>query len=432
MNVNKIVAKLTEFDKQSFKEFDTYKIGRFFAVSYDELMHHYQSEKSYFRLFLKTIVRCFTQDYNYYFSDEVENMIVVFYSHEHARRPDYVNFMKDSVSLIDHYYLLTGNDTRKRARCFGSAIKNLFLLPSWYRTICSVEEDKFNRMYLLSKISSAYRWKKYLDKNMKALGRIKGLVTIFDAREYENILTQYVMQKGIKTATLQHGYFPVISNERGYLAIPYTGFVSDEFWAWGEYSCENAVMSGMLPQSCRAVGYPKTFKRIVDKTPKRDLMGIILDGGENLLPYNEAILTIAVEVAKKNNLKVVLKPHPHDKFDYTNMMGDFDNYEFSHESIFDYGRKVDFSLCYASSAYIDLMAMGASVFRYRKETSENSYSRLNDKDTFTNASELDNLIQMSDNHISDENRKALLGDLNNIKKQYNEAAQKLFYNNSDV
>jgi len=432
MNVDKITAKLTEFDKQSFKEFENYKTGRFFAVSYDEIMHHYQSEKSYFRLILKTIVRCFIQDYNYNFSDKAENTIVVFYSHEHARRPDYVNFMKDSAALLDNSYLLTGRDTRKRAKCIGCAIKNLFLLPNWYRTICRVEEDKYNRLYILSKISSAYRWKKYLDKNKEMLCKIKGLVTIFDAREYENILTQYVMQQGIKTATLQHGYFPVISNERGYLAIPYTGFVSDEFWAWGEYSCENAVISGMNPLLCKAVGYPKSFKRIDCEKQQREIMGIILDGGENLLPYNKAILTIAVDVAKKNNLKIVLKPHPHDKYDYTTLMGDFDNYEFSHESIFDYGRKVDFSLSYASSAYIDLMAMGATVFRYRKENCENSYSRLNDIDTFTNTTELENLILKSDSHINDDNRKSLLGDLNNIKQQYNEAAHKLFYNNSNV
>ena len=55
MNVNEILVKLGKFDKQSFKEFDNYRMGRFFAVTYDEILHHYQSEKNYFRLLLKTI-----------------------------------------------------------------------------------------------------------------------------------------------------------------------------------------------------------------------------------------------------------------------------------------------------------------------------------------------------------------------------------------
>ncbi len=426
MTVKDVLEKLEKFDGLAFKGLEGYRMGRYFAVTYDEIIHHYQSEKNCFRLLIKTILRCFLRDYKYDFTKEMHGKILLFYSHEHARRKDYVNFMTDVSRLLDDTYLFTGKDTPFKIKIGKTAIGNLLKLAGWYRQICKIETNKLNKVYLLSKVSLAYRWKKELEYNWDTLKDIRGLVTIFDAREYENILTQFLKSNGKRTATLQHGFFPVISEQRGYLAIASTGFVSDEFWAWGEFSCENAVLSGLPRNICKPVGYPKSFKERSGDIDDTKAMGIVLDGGESLLPYNKAIISIALDVAKKYNLKIVLKPHPNDKYDYVAWLGDYKNYEISHETIFDFGNKVNFSLCYASSAYIDLMAMGALIFRYRKDGIENCYSRLANVDTFCDADELNALILSNDVHVNDENRNTLLGDLSKNKQAYNNAAIKLF------
>lgn len=426
MTVKEVLEKLEKFNALTFNGLEDYRMGCYFAVTYDEIMHNYQSEKNCFRLLIKTILRCFLRDYKYDFTKETHGKILLFYSHEHARRKDYVNFMSDVSRLLDDSYLFTGKDTSFKIKIGRTSWGNLLKLVGWYKQICKIETNTINKVYLLSKVSLAYRWKKEIENNWSILKEIRGLVTIFDAREYENILTQFLKINGKRTATLQHGFFPVISEQRGYLAIAATGLVSDEYWAWGEFSCENAVLSGLPSNICKPVGYPKSFKKRSGDIVDTQIMGIVLDGGESLLPYNKIIISIALEVAKKSNLKIVLKPHPNDKYDYVALLGDYRNYEISHETIFVFGNKVDFSLCYASSAYIDLMAMGALIFRYRKDGIENCYSRLANVDTFCDADELSALLLRKNAHVNDENRDALLGDLSKVKQGYNNAAIKLF------
>lgn len=426
IDISNTLEKLNCFDRKTFKDFEGYRIGRFFAVSYDEVKHNYQSENNFMKLWAKTIIRCFIVDYSYDFSKISDYKIQLFYSHEHARRADYVKFMQDVSRLVDNSELLTGYDTTRKFVFNKTVLKNLLRLYGWFRRIREVEDDMFICVLLLSKLSMAYRWKRILDNNTTYLSRIRGLVSIFDAREYENIITQFVKKIGICSATLQHGHFPGIS--KTCMGIPFTGFVSDEFWAWGEYGCENAILSGLPKENCRAVGYPKSFV-VYDKMGidmKR--MGIILDGGETYFPFNKEIVSIAVEVAKEHNLKIILKPHPNDKYDYVPLLNGYNNYELSNEPIFEYGRKVCFSLCYASSAYIDLLAMRSPVFRYRKVNSDNCYSRLDNEDAFFDVEELEVLLKRynNDEHINDKNREALLGDLSRVKSNYNETANNLF------
>ncbi len=428
-NIGEILDKLNRFDQVPFKRLEGYKLGRYFSVSYDEIIGNYQSEKNSILLFLKIIARCFVRDYNYGFDSIPSGKIILFYSHEHARRSDYVKFMDDMQYILEDSYLFSGVDTTKKIVFGRQSIQNLFLLRDWYKKIKTIEKSTNSALLLLSKVSMGYRWKQFLDKNWNQhLSGMIGLVTIFDAREYENIFTQYVMLKGKKTATLQHGYYPVFGKIYHDLAIQYTGFVSNQLWTWGDYNKDNAILSGVSKSLVLSVGYPKSFETLNESSIRHGIIGIVLDGGELLRPYNLEMIKIVSSVAITLNYTILLKPHPHDKFDYTRVLDDTIKYEFFYGSIFDYGRRVDYSVCYSSSSYIDLLAMKSIVLRYISRNGTPFYERLSESDSFSSVEELDSIINGPDSrHVNDYNRTLLLGNTDKVKENYNKAARALFY-----
>lgn len=425
--IDNVLSKLKQFDQLHFVGFDGFLMGRFYSVTYDEIIGNYKSEKNVFLLLLKIIIRCFIRDYSYEFSSLSKKKLLLFYSHEHARRKDYSSFMEDILCLIDDAVILTGNDTKKKLVFSKDSFVNLLYLPKWFKTISKVEHNKCDALYLLHKVSMGYRWKKILDYNWDScLGHFKGIITIFDAREYENILTQFARSKGVNTATLQHGYYPVQDKEGLDMAIPYTGFVSDQLWVWGNYCKENAVLSGMPPQKVYPLGYPKKILKIQNMSPiNTGYLGVILDGGELLRPYNTEMISIAIEVARKHRYTIVLKPHPHDRYDYSMMIPNDVASSISIENIADYGGKVDFSICCASSCYIDLLALGCIVYRYVNPQGVSFYDRLDEKDSFSSLEDLECILQKGDKYINNVNRELLLGNSASVLENYKNAANKL-------
>ncbi|WP_319504958.1 hypothetical protein [Bacteroides graminisolvens] len=426
IKINETIKKIEQFNKMDFYGFEGYKIGSFFVVTYDEIIQKNASEYSITRLRLKNMARCFIEDYNYFFSNNLKDRIVLFYSHEHGRRLDYVDIMQNVGDMIENSILLSGQQISKHLKIDKEAFVNLKLLRKWKKQICTVEQNPLISELLLSKLSLAFRWKNNLESNKEILSKIKILATIFDAREYENILSQFVRKLNIPTATLQHGHFSRLSEKEKYLAIPFTGFVSDKFWAWGEYAKENAIYSGLSDDEVDVVGYPKRVcGKIRDNSNVKKRFGVILDTGVFTEKTNQKMIILAVSLARNHNLELVLKPHPYDTTDYLSMVQNFEKVLISRDTMEEYALKVDFSICFASTAYIDLIVNRHIVYRYSDNDIQLDYSRLMDNDSFENIEELEDLYLLSNSDINDGNRILLLGDVENIRTCYNDAAKKI-------
>lgn len=425
-NIIQIQDKIKAFNKLEFTEFEGYLLGSFFAVSYYEIIYSLYRNQSKGSLIAKTILKCLIKDYKYEFNAIPHNKIVLFFSHEHGRRSDYVEFMQDIQQLIDGSVCFTGKDTRKHILISKEAIKNLRLLSCWYNSISKIEKDGKTRWILMAKISMAYRWKMLLEKNKKCLINARGYITIFDAREYENILAQFSRINCIKTATLQHGHFTssyYIDDNTFGLGIPFEGFVSDQFWVWGEYTLREAIHNHISKDAVIVTGYPKPIRKKLIP-PNNNTIGVILDGG-NAVQINKHMIKIAVEFALKHGFRLVLKPHPKDTTDFQSICDvcAVESY-INRNSLSEIVDKAQFFICNNSTAYIDLLCLGAKIYRYSSTNHFSCYKNLPVNDTFTDADELYDLIQRKVS--SGENRYFLIGAIGTAKTQYNHAASILF------
>lgn len=424
ISIEELFGKIKLFNNISFDRFEGYRMGNFFAVSYNDILHTNIFKSNLFILILKNIVRCFIVDMNYVFEKAMYGKILLFYSHEHARRPDYVNFMEDMSHIIDNSYLCTGTSIKRKYVFSKQSIANLLLLFRWRKQIQLVERNPKNIEILLSKISQAYRWKNLIEQHSDTLNTVKGLVTIFDAREYENILTQYLKNQNINTATLQHGHYSFISEKEKYIGLPFIGFVSDELWAWGDYTKKCCEGSGLDPSVIKPCGYPKHIEIITHDF--KNAIGVILEVGHCAVTINKILINLASRFCEKYNKKLVIKPHPHDYTDYSIYVEGEVNSTTSYDNILDFARTIDFSICFGSTAYIDIIANGGIVYRYISSELENGYKYLSSVDSFKDMKGLCALYNNQMNGFNNENRLELLGNINSVAERYNSQAGKLF------
>ncbi len=425
-----VFAKIDRLNRIDFKEFPGFRMGSFLAVSYYEAAGG--NLQPAWKQTAKNILRCFIRDFSYDFQAIKDDEIMVFYSHEHGRREDYVKLMNDVQAMIPGSYCFTGKDCPRSIVVSKTAWKNLLLLKTWNKQLKEVEPHRDARAFLLSKLALAYRWKLILNANENALKKCRGLITIFDAREYENILTQVCSKLGIRSATIEHGFFPppYYSGSKDYcLAMPSLGFVSDEFWAWGEAIRENVFAGGLKEEQVIAVGYPKKIEKLSDVEPEQKTIGVILDGGESAFPENEIMARIAVEFAQKYHFDVVLKPHPHDFKDYVkafNLLEEEHHVRVSREPILQYACNVTFSISFCSTAYLDLMCHGKMVYRYRSSSKQSMYSMMGDEGTFCNVEELERLYSNCNSAVDDQIITRLVGDIDHMAQSYTAHANRLF------
>ena len=210
--------------------------------------------------------------------------IVLFYSHDHAMRADYVKFMETVASCSSDTKLFTGHCLNGRIlsnlRFSFSSVKMFILLITWMVTFCKAGiKTKYWKKYLTALLSS-YKWKSLLIKNQEAVLSIKSMVSIFDAREIENVFAQYLMLHKIPTATLQHGHYvsEYYNNQKDFdIGIGYRGFVSDYFLAWGNSSFKNAIRCGIPESKVIKVGCPSLINSIKIEGSKGSI-GILFDG----------------------------------------------------------------------------------------------------------------------------------------------------------
>lgn len=425
-----------KIDKLNTLEFDgleSFRIGSYLAISYYEVINKGDSfHISKWKTISKLIIKSFIDEYKYAFNSALKDKIVLFFSHNHADRKDYIQLMEDVHTKIDDSVCLTGLRTKKHLAIRKESFQNLFFLRKWKKKISKIEEDPLVQVLLLEKVSMGYRWMKYLERNHKHIKEIKGLITIFDAREYENIFAQYCKTKDIKTSTLEHGFFPApyyIDSANYYLGMPYLGFVSDEFWAWGEVERNNAIIGGLTELQAVSVGYPKNIVKVEKRQSSNKKIGVILDGGSSSVDLNIRMLKVVLDFARISGFGVILKPHPRDATDYKEKIHS-DEFglliEFNHEPIETFASYVEFAVCFNSSAYIDLLCLGVPIYRFYDSIRENAYYFLNDDDCFKNSEELIELSKTNDDINNQENRKRMVGNLELARKSYNDNAMRLF------
>lgn len=424
-------ANMAKLRSVSFCGFKGYQVDKILTIPTQEVL------KGVFRIkfsqFCKNLLADILIEGNNYSFETIRNAkIVLFYSLGHAMRADYVRFMETIASCSDDAVLFTGKchegNLFSNLRFTLSSLKMPFLLLFWMIAFYKAGiSKKYWRKYLCS-LLSGYKWKCLLVKNQDAILSIKSMVSIFDAREHENIFAQFLKIHGIPTATLQHGHYGneyYNDSQNFYIGIGYRGFVSDYFFAWGESSYNNAVSCGISPAKIIKAGCPAMINSVKIEG-KKGAVGLLFDGGEEAILDNKSMYSIVRDFAKANGKKLLVKLHPSfQSSDYTFFIGD-DNVELYSGDLESFAADVELAVCCNTSCLIMLLIWGHPLMHYAPIYMYDMYSELR-KYSFSGVKELNNLYEKS---VSPYELLSFYTEIGDVKGNYSKVFKNLINDNN--
>ncbi|KAB1438649.1 hypothetical protein [Candidatus Galacturonibacter soehngenii] len=224
-------------------------------------------------------------------------------SNSYSNRKDYVKWFKQNVTLCEHRIeVIAGKSNLKIKRSyFYTVLWFLQMLkidmPFWLKIACCLE--------LNFGVNNFYSIKDIIDKERNSLNLV---VVLSDLHMIDSMTVQYCNSIGIKTATLQHGFF----HQAWHFKYSY----SDYFLSHGEYTNVIAKHFGTDPNKLITTGMPMSYEiekvdNIVINSTKQFL--IVLENGDNtVIEKNKRLILIANAIANKYNLNYVVRMHPAD------------------------------------------------------------------------------------------------------------------------
>ncbi len=195
-----------------------------------------------------------------------------------------------------------------------------------------------------------------------------------DSNPYENVLVQLMKQKGIYTATLQHGIF----DKHGYWkGLEFRASVADDWLAWNPYTKELAMECGIPEEKIKVLGIPRYIIPItVDRKAEKRIFSIIL-GEKSLLDENRKLIEFANILAREQGLKYFVRYHPTCKDGEYNTFIDKQFYVSRNnqgETVSEMCEKSDFSLVGSgTSMIIDLIYLKQPFLQYYEQWDGKEY-----------------------------------------------------------
>ena len=416
----------------SFGGFDGYRVDKILTIPTQEVL------KGAFNLniiqFFKSLLGTLFRDgYQYTFESVKDARVVFFYSHTHALRKDYVHFMETVASCTEDAVLFSGknnpNGVMSSIKIRFSSIKMIFLLLLWMWQFYIVGiRMKYWKKFLTSLLAS-YKWKCLLIKNKELLTSISSMVSIFDAREFENVFAQFLSHQGIPTATLQHGHYGsefYYDSDHFYIGIGYRGFVSDYFLLWGDTSYKGAVECGIPKARLIKVGNP--YLIVPEKVfGARGTIGVLFDGGDESIPDNKQMYSIAKRFAAKNNKKLLVKLHPSYKTaEFTFFMGD-ENVDLFSGDLKTFAESVEMTICCNTSCLITLLIWECKMLHYAPSFMIDVYEELQQY-SFSN---YDELVLLDQKDFTPSTLLSLYSEIDNVKDNYRNAINRMITINNN-
>ena len=304
--------------------------------------------------YIKKIRRMLSERREYTYRNMGSKILVV-YPHDYFVKSHflyYKNFI-DYFSHFDAFYYSSKEDGRR-----GGIISDWI----WLISIMKEQSLKINLAYTVSLLPTFFDyWKNVEIKDYN-------LVVLYNEL---SPISSYIVHKcrqcGVKTATLQHGQMLGINPDKpGWIGAGHMLKDSkvDYFLGWNQFTAEEAVRSGMSPTKFIIAGMPGYLgKKIQIPRIYNRRMGVILHSDDNL---NISVLGITKEYSKRFDYKYYVRFRPGvDRSRYEKYLDN--NYIETSESetVEDFARKVEFSICAPTSCYDELLLMNSEVYRLK-------------------------------------------------------------------
>lgn len=330
------------------------------------------------------------------YSISEDSRCFAFYDIENYRK-DHVTSFKKVLETIENSDFICSLPNRTQRNVVD--IVKLIMSTTQFIKIPQIKKMKLRqRVYYLVYWFKLVKFLNYI--KVCNFSQYEAVVVYFDAEICSNVLVQMCKEQGIKTATLQHGIFvSPKENPRNIdeCSIEFKYSVSDYFLAWSDFIKNEAIKAGMDEKKIKVLGIPKFIgeKTDVQFTP-RNCFGVILGWIENDFE-NKKLIEVANEIARKNNMKYVVKYHP-----------SFRGNEYAHlidtalcqgnvskeKNVVEYIKDVKFSIVGNSSLFVELLYFGHRTFHLHINGMPDKYNNITQL-SFSNTTQFEKVLEES-------------------------------------
>lgn len=328
--------------------------------------------------------------YEYRYSHTEGNKHIAFYS-DFFYREDHKKNFTNFICEFNYFDAVIPEKLRKERFNLKRMISMLRYDIKDNRLLKKTQLAKKERLFILKCIGLVRRYSKNMNKYLKNSNYQFGLV-YSDSCPYENIVVQDMKEKGIFTATLQHGIFDLHNAFKG---VEWRASVSDDVLTWGTYAKKLAIECGIPDDRVKTLGIPRYIR---EEKPNESSDGNVFDvvlGTIVLRDENLKLVQFANQLADMIQMKYFLRYHPScigsEYNDYVDKKYYIVN-ESRNEDIKEMCERTKFVLIASGSSVVfDLIYLNKMFFEYRVQRTEREPKGRNNY--FENIEELRTLVE---------------------------------------
>lgn len=251
---------------------------------------------------------------------------------------------------------------------------------------------------LIQKLLLAARFVHYIniveDMQNVNFGNVSRYLAFSGIHPLENLFTQYLSNKNIKTYSLQHGISFLLKKDISIDALCYENFQSDVLLCWGQYTVDEYSRFGISKTKLTIAGYPKSIDCASIRKCNKYENCLVLLTRATYESSNKKLLDICQELASKNNIIFSLKLHPSlDIIRYKEYIANATQMVILDENktLMSYldNAKFDFAIAVNTSSYYEAQIRGIPCLRYNDGSFDQMYGM---NDEFDSAEQFLNIL----------------------------------------
>ena len=320
------------------------------------------------------------------------------------KRADHLNLFNHVVDNFSTSPSINYLFDFKKKGCFHPFI----IIKTFFRLIKKIKRTK---IHFSSKIhwiiEFIYLENTIIELNNTDFSKVRKYLCMSHVLDVENLLTQYLRQKGVITYSLQDGIYYIFKKNAVAGSVAYCIFATDHLLCWGQYTKDEYVSWGIDPSRLSVAGYPNGGMQIKQKYNNKYHKCLVMLAGPDFGDVNTNLLNILLRLEKQ--FEFVLKSHPNN-FDV------IDSYAQKHSfglvprgvtltSCFE-GGEYDFGIAVNTTSYYESWIAGLPCIRYSDDRFDMFYGF---DDSFSTEDEFLKLVDEYRNHPkTDEEVKKML------------------------
>ncbi|OXS79284.1 hypothetical protein [Domibacillus enclensis] len=316
-------------------------------------------------------------------------------------RLDQTKLMESAVAELDNKYVtriyhkddyikLHGSPAEGQQVIGFTCLDEDIIKDPWYKRVCSIidllpfplskEEKKWlGHHVILTKMTTDF-FENFMNKE-----NFKASLFLFDYYREEYIISTLSKRKGLKTFTIQHGFYLEYNTELDsqWNRIYHCHYPSTNRIVWGESSKNMLLTWGISEESIKILGNPRYCMTVDDmqllKNERRNFgnqqsMGLFLTIDFEL---NKFLIELCKSIAEQMHLNCLIKFHPEeaDINQYQSLLTNNFKVISEHSTFQEIADNIDFAIMSNSTVFYELTHHYVPCFIYKKDKEQSQITK---------------------------------------------------------